>query len=192
MTRLPPAGYVRIGRLGRSFKLSGGVRLHLDNSGLLGDPADAEADPTESHPTGRGLLDALGRLFVPGLGDTRLRDHEVVSGSTVVYLEGVRDRTTARNLVNAEVWADSGDVPPALIEELTAPTPEEELVGLPVSVDGAPVGSVSAAHLGGGNDYVAVELDAGGTVLLPLVAPYVTVSDSGIDLSDPPPGLLSD
>jgi ribosomal 30S subunit maturation factor RimM len=191
MIRRPPAGYVRIGRLGRSFKLSGGVRLHLDNSGALGAESDEDIQqPTD--PTGGALLDALGRLFVPGLGDTRLRDHETVSGSIIVYLEGVRDRTAARNLVNAEVWADVAEVPAAVIDELTAPTAEEELVGLPVTVDGAALGSVGTAHLGGANDYVEVVLAAGGTVLVPLAAPYVTVSESGIDLQDPPPGLLPD
>lgn len=204
MTRRPPAGYLRIGRLGRSFKLSGGVRLHLDNADLLHGSSDdelasdAERSTTEAlypnatYLTGRALLDALGRLYVPGLGDTKLRDHEVVSGSTVVYLEGVRDRTAARNLVNAEVWADSDDVPAAVIAELTAPTAEEELVGLEVRVDGDPIGRISTAHLGGANEYVEVELDAGGAVLLPLAAPYVTVSESAIELTDPPPGLLSD
>lgn len=190
MTRRPPSGYVRIGRLGRSFQLSGGVRLHLDNPDLLATPADDDIDTVERDPAGDALLDALGRLFVPGLGDTRLRDHESVSGSTIVYLEGVRDRTIARNLVNAEVWADLSDVPATVVEELTAPTEEESLVGLDVRVDGDLIGTVGTAHLGGSNDYVEVALATGGAVLLPLAAPYVTVSEAGIEVTDPPPGLL--
>ncbi|HET8984206.1 MAG TPA: hypothetical protein VFN03_00480, partial [Trueperaceae bacterium] len=150
-----------------------------------------DIQPT-TDPTAGALLDALGRLFVPGLGDTKLRDHETVSGSTIVYLEGVRDRTAARNLVNAEVWADAGEVPAEVVEVLTAPTAEEGLVGLPVTVDGDHFGTVGTAHLGGANDYVEVVRAAGGAVLLPLTAPYVTVSESGIDLRDPPPGLLDD
>ncbi|HLU82845.1 MAG TPA: hypothetical protein VKZ43_05540, partial [Trueperaceae bacterium] len=119
-----------------------------------------------------------------------LRDYEFVSGATVVYLEGVRDRTVARSLVNAEVWAAQADVPAALVEELTAPSPEEALVGLDVTVDGARVGKVSAAHLGGANDYIEAVLDSGATALIPLTAPYVTLSEAGVALVDAPPGLL--
>lgn len=189
MTRLPPVGYVRIGRLGKSFQLSGGVRLRLDNVEQLQSQYPA-AEASRSRTTEDMLLDSLGRLFVPGLGETRLRDYEFVSGATVVYLEGVRDRTVARSLVNAEVWAAQADVPAALVEELTAPSPEEALVGLDVTVDGARVGKVSAAHLGGANDYIEAVLDSGATALIPLTAPYVTLSEAGVALVDAPPGLL--
>ena len=191
MTRRPPAGYVRIGRLGRSFKLAGGMRLHLDNTGAYDDHQE-DLNSNGSQAAEGSVLDSLGRLFVPGLGDTRVRDNEIVSGATVIYLEGVRDRTAARALVNAEVWADVSDAPADVIDNLTSPSDEESLVGVPVSVDGVPIGSVAIAHLGGSNDYVEVDLTAGGTVLLPLTAPYVTVGESSIELRDPPPGLLSD
>ena len=181
MTRRPPAGYVKLGRLGRSFKLSGGVRLHLDNAYLLD---ESEQD------MGTDALDALGRLFVAGLGETRLRDHEYVSGSVVIYLEGVRDRTVARSLVNAEVWAETSDLPPGLEAELTAPSPEDELVGLAVTLNGVKIGTVGAATLGTVNDYVEAHLDAGGTALLPLTAPYVLVTEDGVKLTDPPDGLF--
>lgn len=190
MTRRPPAGYVKIGRLGRSFKLAGGVRLHLDNAYLLDSYQDENRATDGDDPVDLDALDALGRLFVTGLGDTRLRDHEIVSGSLIAYLEGVRDRTVARSLVNAEVWAELSDLPDDLVADLTAPSPEEELVGLTVTVDGIRVGSVSAAHVGSANDYVEVDLDDGGAVLLPLVAPYVTVSSASVALIDPPAGLF--
>lgn len=189
MTRLPPVGYVRIGRLGKSFQLSGGVRLRLDSVEQLQSQYPA-AEASRSRTTEDMLLDSLGRLFVPGLGETRLRDYEFVSGATVVYLEGVRDRTVARSLVNAEVWAAQADVPAALVEELTAPSPEEALVGLDVTVDGARVGKISAAHLGGANDYIEAVLDSGATALIPLTAPYVTLNEAGVALVDAPPGLL--
>lgn len=189
MTRRPPADYVCIGRLGRSFKLSGGVRLRLDNADQFVAP-DSPLDDNDAQHSKDLVLASLGRLFVPGLGETRLRGHEFVSGSTVVYLEGVRDRTVARSLVNAEVWAARADVPAELVEELTAPSPAETLIGAAVTVDGVRVGTVSAAHLGGSNDYVEALLDSGVTVLLPLTAPYVTVNEAGVALVDAPPGLL--
>src|SRR5690606_12460066 len=112
--------------------------------------------------------------------------------SPVVYLEGVRERTVARSLVHAEVWAAQAYVPADLVEELTAPTTQEAQDGLAVTVDGAPVGKVSAAHLGGANDYIEALLDSGATVLVPLTAPYVTLSEAGVALVDAPPGLLDD
>jgi len=190
MTRRPPAGYVKIGRLGRSFKLAGGVRLHLDNAYLLDSYRDEYPTQVTDDTPDRDALEALGRLYVTGLGDTRLRAHEIVSGSLIAYLEGVRDRTVARSLVNAEVWAELTDLPDELLADLTAPSPEEELVGLAVTVDGIRVGRVSAAHVGSANEYVEVDLDAGGAVLLPLVAPYVTVTSASVALIDPPPGLF--
>ncbi|HLU83246.1 MAG TPA: hypothetical protein VKZ43_07560, partial [Trueperaceae bacterium] len=68
MTRLPPVGYVRIGRLGKSFQLSGGVRLRLDNVEQLQSQYPA-AEASRSRTTEDMLLDSLGRLFVPGLGE---------------------------------------------------------------------------------------------------------------------------
>jgi len=172
MRSAPPSGYIRIGRLGKSFKLAGGVRLWLES-------ADAA-----------GRLDELGRLFVAGFGDTRLRDHEVVSGSLVVYLEGVRDRTAARSLVNAEVWAETSGLTSDTLELLEEPAEDVLLVGLDVRLAGARVGQITGAELAGTNQFVEAALDEGGTVLLPLAAPYVSLGPDGLDLVDPPPGLL--
>ncbi|HZJ10421.1 MAG TPA: hypothetical protein VFD39_12045 [Trueperaceae bacterium] len=172
MRRSPPDGYVRIGRLGKSFKVAGGVRLWLESEGA------------------GASLDAFGRLFVSGLGETRIRAHEIVSGSAVVYLEGVRDRTVARSLVNAEVWADTTEMDEHTLELLEEPADEELLIGLDVTLDGQRVGEVVEAVLGGANQYVEIALDDGPKVLLPLAAPYVSVGPAGIDLVDPPRGLL--
>lgn len=174
MRRTPPDGYVSIGRLGRSFKVAGGVRLWLDS------PAAAE------------LIDEFGRLFVSGLGETRIRSHETVSGSLVVYLEGVRDRTAARALVNAEVWTDGGQLTDEARELLAEPAVEELLIGAPVMLGSEAIGSVTQAVLGSSNDFVEVRLGSGRTVLLPLVAPYVELTEEGVVLSDPPAGLLDD
>lgn len=172
MRRSPPEDYVRIGRLGRSFKVAGGVRLWLDAAGT--------SDSVEQ----------FGRLYVVGLGETRIRDHEVVSGSLVVYLEGVRDRTVARSLVNAEVWADATELDQATLDALAEPEDEDLLIGLPVRTAGQRIGEVVEANLGEANQYVEVRLDEGAKVLIPLAAPYVTLAADGIELSDPPAGLL--
>lgn len=172
MRRTPPDGYVRIGRLGKSFKVAGGVRLWLDS--------EAAED----------RLDDLGMLFVVGLGESRIRSHETVSGSLVVYLEGVRDRTVARSLVNAEVWAEKAGISAETIAALEEPPDDELLIGLAVTLDGVRVGEIVDAELSGANQFVAVGLDDGTQVLLPLAAPYVSLGPDGVDLVDPPPGLL--
>lgn len=172
MRRSPPDGYVHIGRLGKSFKVAGGVRLWLD--------AEAVVD----------RLEDFDRLYVAGLGETRIRAHETVSGALIIHLEGVRDRTVARSLVNAEVWADTTGLEQATIDLLDEPEDEELIVGLAVSLTGKRVGEVIEAHLEGANQYVEVLLDDGSHVLLPLAAPYVVLSASGVDLVDPPADLL--
>lgn len=172
----PPAGYVRVGRLGRSFKLDGGVRLLVE--------AELSEDELEA------LLGSSPRLFVTGLGQTRLRRAEERSGALVVHLEGVRDREAARALVNAGVWVDPEGLPEDLAERVSEPTLDEALDGLPVLVDGARAGEVTATHLNQANPYVEVALDGGRTALVPLVAPYVELTEEALELRDPPPGLL--
>lgn len=172
----PPAGFLRLGRLGRSFKLDGGVRLLVE--------AELEEDELDE------LLAGAPRLFVAGLGLTRLRGAAERSGALVVHLEGVRDRETARALVNAGVWVDPDDLAEALAQRLGEATFEEALDGLPVTVDGARVGEVTASFLNEANPYAEVALDAGGSALVPLAAPYVELTEDALALTDPPPGLL--
>ncbi len=172
----PPAEYLRLGRLGRSFKLDGGVRLHVE--------AELTDDELEA------LLATGARFFVTGLGETRLRGLDDRTGTLVLLLEGVRDRTAARALVNAAVYVHSQDLPEALGEALSAPSSEEALRGLPVVVDGRPWGEVSAAHLNAVNPYIEVRSESGSVSLVALAAPYVEVTEEAVVLTSPPEGLL--
>src|SRR5690606_32664191 len=176
MLTTPPAGYLRLGRLGRSFKLDGGVRLHVE--------AELADDELEA------LLTSGARLFVAGLGETRLRGLDDRTGSNVLLLEGVRDRTAARALVNAAVYVHAQDLPAGVAEALSAPSSEEVLTGMPVVVDGHRWGEVSAAHLNAVNPYVEVRSDTGSVSLVALAAPYVEVTEEAVVLTSPPDGLL--
>ena len=168
----PPDDYVRVGRLGKSFKLDGGVRLLME----------AELDDVELET----LLDSRPRMFVAGLGETRLRGSDTRTGTLVVLFEGVRDRTAARALVNAPVWVNADD----LTEDVTAPTAEESLASLPVVVDGETWGEVVAANLNGVNPLVEVRSASGVVSLVSLAAPYVQVTEDALLISSPPAGLL--
>jgi len=141
------------------------------------------------------VLQGAGQLFVTGLGHARVRELFASGGSLMLKLEGVRDRTAAQRLVNATVWVDPAALAAGLAEELAAEIAagdeEERLVGLPVLVDGARVGEVSGAQLDGPNPLVEVALDEGAArALLPLEAPYVALTEAGVELTDPPAGLL--
>ena len=86
--------------------------------------------------------------------------------------------------------AETADLDDALIAAIDEPTEDELLIGLPVTLDGVRVGEVTDAELTGANQFVEAALDDGATVLLPLAAPYVSLGPQGVDLVDPPPGLL--
>lgn len=172
----PPDAYVRVGRLGKSFKLDGGVRLLVE----------AELDEEELDT----LLDSKPRMFVAGLGETRLRGADTRTGALVVLFEGVRDRTAARALVNAAVWVNGDDLPESILEAVTAPTTEESLAGLPVMVAGERWGEVVSANLNGVNPLVEVRSASGAVSLVSLAAPYVEITDDALVLSSPPAGLL--
>ncbi|NLG08245.1 MAG: hypothetical protein GX560_03175 [Deinococcales bacterium] len=185
---VPPEGYLRLGRLGRTFQLEGALRLALDAAVSYEGEDGAE-------PVGVRVLQGAGQLFVTGLGHARVRELFASGGSLMLKLEGVRDRTAAQRLVNATVWVDPAALAAGLAEELAAEIAagdeEERLVGLPVLVDGARVGEVSGAQLDGPNPLVEVALDEGAArALLPLEAPYVALTEAGVELTDPPAGLL--
>lgn len=165
------SGRLLLGRLGKTFQLAGALRFRPDSDAAL----DA--------------LEELEAVFVSGAGRLRVRALEHTETGTLIYLEGVRDRTAAQVLVNAEVHADPADLPEELVAEVQAGDPAARLVGISVSLGSEVIGAVKAAHFGP-NDYVEIELSGGGTALVPLNAPYVETIDGGLRLTDPPAGLL--
>lgn len=168
-----PSGHVVLGRLGKTFKLEGALRFRPASPAA----ADALAD--------------LETVFVTDMGRLRVRDLEDTEAGILLYLEGVRDRSAAQALVNAEVHADPADIDPELLAELEAGQPEERIIGLPVRVDGREVGAVKSAHFGP-NDFVEIELESGELVLAPLNAPYVSLSETHLEFTDPPRGLFGE
>lgn len=175
----PPSHYHYLGKLGRTYQLAGGLRFY---------PAgELEAD---------ALLE-LDRVFVAGLGPTRIRDVRVHGGDLLVYLGRVNSREQAQRWVNAGVYAD----PAALPEPADAGFYVDDLVGLPVARLGtagtAAPGNEAGEHLGevsdlistAGNDLLVVD-GPRGRILLPLQAPYVEVDETGVRVIDPPEGLL--
>ncbi len=204
-----PESFIQIGRLGRTFQLEGAIRVLLDEA--VSYSYEDEDGQEGADPVGVRAVRTAGRIFVAGLGNVRVRELYETGGSLLIKLEGVRERNAAQLLVNATLWVDPTLLPPELADELAAEveagSTEERLIGRPVLVDGQRVGEVSAAMLESPNPVVEVSLDPTGVEapaddekarrpkkaakpLVPLQAPYVEVTDLGIELTDPPTGLL--
>ena len=136
----------------------------------------------------RALAQAIGPVWVDGVGSTRLREARTVGAGLVVAVQGVYDPERARPLTHAHVWAD-----PAWLPE---PDPDDDpdaidvarLEGAAVLLDGAPYGRVAYVLLGA-QDLLAID-GPDGERLVPWAAPYVVWDGTTIDLVDVPPGLL--
>lgn len=163
-----PEHYVLLGTLGRTFQLSGGLRFYA-----LG---DAEA----------AAIGELERVFVEGFGERAVVRVRPVGSQLVVYLGGSSDPESAQPLVNADVYAAKDALPETPTHYL------DLLIDLPVLVDGEPLGEVAEVIPAGndvGQDILVV--DTGECeVLIPLQAAYVTLTKTGVTLTDPPEGLL--
>lgn len=204
----PPDTFIKIGRLGRTFQLEGALRVRLDD-------AVSYEDEDGLEPVGLRAVRAAGQLFVTGLGNARVRELYESGGSLLLKLEGVRERNAAQSLVNSTLWVDPEKLPAELARELTdeveAGSTEERLVGQPVLLNGEVVGQISAAMLDNPNPVLEVTVHTAATQgdpsaagkpaatpgvrtgpksLIPLQAPYVELTESGLVLTDPPEGLL--
>ena len=157
-----------LGTLGRTFQLEGGLRFYA-----LG---DAEA----------AAIRELKRVFVEGFGERTVTRVRPVGSQLVVYLGGSSDPQSAQPLVNAEVYASRDALPETPTHYL------DLLLDLPVVVDGQPLGEVAEVIPAGnevGQDVLVVETGER-EVLIPLQADYVTLSETGVTITDPPEGLL--
>lgn len=190
-----PDGYVRVGRLGRTFQLDGGLRLRLEEAVSY----DTDDSP---EPVGVRAVRSVGSVFVTGMGSSGVRSLGRSGGELILKLDAARERNGARLLVNQTVWLDPSSLPSdlraELLAELEAGTDEDQIVGLPVIVDGQEFGVVTEATLSGNNPVLTVTPGGSGhrpdarPSLLPLLAPYVELTPSGVVVTDPPPGLLTD
>jgi ribosomal 30S subunit maturation factor RimM len=159
-----PEGYRKIGTLGKTFKLAGGLRFY----GL----GQAE----------QAVIVNLKEVFVPPLGVVALKRVEVMSRQTVIYLAGVLSVEAAKRLANQPVYALRTDLPG------DADGYVEALIGRPVLRDGQPFGVVRDLLEVGGQRLLVVSAP-GAEYLVPLAADYVTVGDA-IDIRNPPEGLF--
>lgn len=167
----PPAGWVRLGRLGRPFQLHGA--LHLQSRGPAVDNVVRE------------LAQAGAEVWLSGLGKIRLRDARRARGGVAVSFQGVHTPERAREHVHRELWAE-----PDAVRDEDDGVGVEFLDGAEVRVDGEPYGRVAEVVLGA-QDLLVVE-GPDGRRWVPWGAPYVTWDGTSVDIVDPPGGLLDD
>ncbi|WP_018467303.1 ribosome maturation factor RimM [Calidithermus timidus] len=152
---------VEVGRLGSPYGLGGAIKFH-------GEPVVAE----------------LERVYIEGLGYRAIEEAYYLGEEIVLELVGVGTVEAARALSGRAVLADPEELP-----EL-----EEgrfyyfQLVGLPVLVNGEPVGEVIDVDDAGAQDVLVVRIGSK-RHLIPLQAPYVRASATRIEV-EPIPGLL--
>src|SRR5690625_639451 len=156
---------VQLGRLGRVVGLEGGLLFHA-----LG-PAEAE------------LAGSLTTLEVEGQGALRIRSARKHGRGTGMFFEGIRRPETARPLTGAAVSVPLQELP----DDFVPADFLDVLLGLPVVLAGRELGRVLSVCGAAGHEYL--ELEPGGQ-LVPLNAPYVHVTESLIELVDPPAGLV--
>jgi hypothetical protein len=185
----PPAGFVRLARLGRPFQLHGALRAQT-----VGPAADR-------------LLLALGEaaetVWLSGAGTTRLRGARRIGGGVAVAFQGIYTPERARDHVHRDLWGptdrsgDPREAPDPLAAGPLAPAPDggddlaaELLEGAPVRLDGRPYGRVTRVVLGA-RDLLQIE-GPEGPRWVPWQAPYVRWDGDAVAIDDPPPGLLDE
>lgn len=172
---------LRVGRLVKAHGLKGALKLEL----YTDDPA------------GRFVPGAEFTLQVPEASpwhgkSITVREHRVMNGSTVVFFEGVDDRTAAEGLVKAILWIDQDD----------AEEPEDDawydhqLTGLDVVRDDVVVGRVIRVDHLPAQDLLIVRpaTGTGSEIMVPFVSAIVPTVDipGGRIVVTPPAGLFEE
>ncbi|MGN7976547.1 MAG: ribosome maturation factor RimM [Microbacterium sp. 69-10] len=167
---------LRVGRLLKAHGLKGALKLELYTD----------------NPERRFVPGAEFTLQVPEAsawhGKTvTIRDYRVMNGSSVVFLEGVEDRTAAESLVKAILWMDEDD------EVEDDAWYAHQLAGLDVVRDDQVIGRVLRVEHLPAQDLLIVKTDSA-EVMVPFVSAIVPTVDiaAGRVIVTPPAGLFEE
>jgi len=167
---------LRVGRLLKAHGLKGALKLELYTD----------------NPERRFVPGAEFTLQVPESSSwhgksVTIREYRVMNGNSVVFLEGVEDRTTAESLVRAILWMDEDD------EVEDDAWYAHQLVGVDVVRDDAIIGRVVRVEHLPAQDLLIVKT-ATGEVMVPFVSAIVPTVDlaAGRIIVTPPPGLFEE
>ncbi len=168
---------LRVGRLVKAHGLKGALKLELYTD----------------NPAARFVPGAVFTLQVPEAspwhGKTvTVREYRVMNGASVVYIEGVEDRTAAETLVRAILWMDEREDEP----EDNA-WYDHQLVGLDVVRGDTVIGTVVRVEHLPAQDLLIVRAGS-----VEVMVPFVEALVPSVDLAarrvvvTPPPGLFED
>jgi len=167
---------LRVGRLLKAHGLKGALKLELYTD----------------NPERRFVPGAEFTLQVPEASSwhgktVTIREYRVMNGNSVVFLDGVDDRTAAESLVRAILWMDEDD------EAEDDAWYAHQLVGLDVVRDDTVVGRVARVEHLPAQDLLIVKTDTG-DVMVPFVEAIVPSVDiaAGRIVVTPPPGLFEE
>ena len=167
---------LRVGRLLKAHGLKGALKLELYTD----------------NPERRFVPGAEFTLQVPEAsawhGKTvTIREYRVMNGNSVVFLEGVDDRTAAESLVRAILWMDETD------EVEDDAWYAHQLVGLDVVRDDVVVGRVARVEHLPAQDLLIIKT-ASAEVMVPFVEAIVPTVDipGGRIVVTPPAGLFEE
>jgi 16S rRNA processing protein RimM len=136
-------------------------------------------------------LKKLNRLYIEGLGWTRVVKFELHGPGPALTLGGIADRAAAEALRGKAVYAHDAELPPLPDGEYYY----HELRGLSVrDASGSVLGEVEDVTDGGFQDLLVVRSPSGSQGLIPLQAPYVQVrrGQAIVLTEEAPDGLLND
>ncbi|WP_313356265.1 ribosome maturation factor RimM [Microbacterium sp.] len=167
---------LRVGRLLKAHGLKGALKLELYTD----------------NPERRFVPGAEFTLQVPEASSwhgktVTIREYRVMNGNSVVFLDGVDDRTAAESLVRAILWMDEDD------EAEDDAWYAHQLVGLDVVRDDVVVGRVARVEHLPAQDLLIVKTESG-EVMVPFVEAIVPTVDvaAGRVVVTPPPGLFEE
>ena len=167
---------LRVGRLLKAHGLKGALKLELYTD----------------NPERRFVPGAEFTLQVPEASawhgkSITIRDYRVMNGSSVVFLEGVEDRTAAESLVKAILWMDEDD------EVEDDAWYAHQLAGLDVVRDDQVIGRVVRVEHLPAQDLLIVKTDSA-EVMVPFVSAIVPTVDiaAGRVIVTPPAGLFEE
>lgn len=173
---------LRVGRLVKAHGLKGALKLELytdDPAGRFRPGAEFTLQVPEASPWhGKTLT---------------VREHRVMNGSSVVFFDGVEDRTAAEGLVKAILWIDQDDTE----EPEDDAWYDHQLTGLDVVRDDVVVGRVVRVDHLPAQDLLIVRPSTGGAaseIMVPFVSAIVPTVDlaAGRIVVTPPPGLFEE
>lgn len=144
------------------------------------------------HPEGDGGVEALQEalrsaspIWIDGLGEASVASFGPHGRDYLLRVDRVRRVETAKQLVHATVWAQPVTPTPSDTSDIELAA----LIGRPVRVNGRTIGEIVGVEGAALQPLLRMRGPAGET-FLPAAAPYVRTGPDGVDLVDPPPGLL--